>query len=79
MAAMPVKRIYLIITVDTEGAVIQDPGVEIITVKQFNDLYRLSSEVFTAASNYVPRLIRQVSLTRVIPRAYHLLKAEIAK
>ena len=59
--------------------VTQDPEVEIITVKQFHDLYRHNPKVFTDASDSVPHLTQRVGITEAIPKSFGLLKAKIVK
>jgi peptidoglycan/xylan/chitin deacetylase (PgdA/CDA1 family) len=61
------------------SVVTKHPKIEVITVKQFHDLYSSNPELFNEGSDYVPRLNRHLSLIKVIPQAYRVFRAKVVR
>jgi hypothetical protein len=61
------------------STVVEDAEIEIVTVKQFHDLYHHNPKVFTDASDFVPHTTRRIGLIGAIPKGLALLKAKIVK
>jgi peptidoglycan/xylan/chitin deacetylase (PgdA/CDA1 family) len=51
------------------SAVINDPDIKIITVKEFYDLYCRNPKVFVEASDYVPQIRTKIGFTSAIRQA----------
>jgi hypothetical protein len=57
----------------------KDPEIEVITVKQFYDLYRRNPKIFAEGSDFVPHLTKRIGLRLAVAEGFNLLKAEIVK